>query len=178
VAALAHHGDEIAHLDRLVDVMGDEQDRLGQVRLEPEELVLEALADDRVDRPEGLVHEHERRVRREGTGDTDTLALATRELARISIPVGRRIEPHQGEELLAALATPRRAPAEEARHGRHVLADGLVGEQADLLDDVADGPSEVRELALGGILAVDEDPATRRLDEPVDHLEARRLAAA
>ena len=49
-AADLHDRDEVAHLDRLVDVVGHEQDRLGELLLEAQELVLEALADDR-DRP-------------------------------------------------------------------------------------------------------------------------------
>ena len=68
VAALAEDGDAVAHLDRLVDVVGDEHDRLADLLLEAEELVLEAAAHDRVDRPERLVHEHDRRGRRPGPG--------------------------------------------------------------------------------------------------------------
>jgi hypothetical protein len=52
-----------------------------------------------------------------------------------------------------------------------------VREQADLLDDVADAPAQLRQLARAGIHAVDQDPPGRRLDEPVDHLQRRRLAA-
>ena len=42
---------------------------LAMLLLEAQELVLEAVADDRVDRAERLVHEHDRRVGREGPGD-------------------------------------------------------------------------------------------------------------
>ena len=52
-----HHRDQVAHLDRLVDVVGHEQDRLGELALEAQEFVLEAVTDDRVDRAERLVHE-------------------------------------------------------------------------------------------------------------------------
>ena len=40
------------------------------------EFVLEALTDDRIDGAEGLVHEHDRRVGGERSGDADALALA------------------------------------------------------------------------------------------------------
>ena len=79
------HRDPVAHLDRLVDVVGDEQDGLADLGLEAEELVLEALAVDRVDRAEGLVHQHHRRVRRERPGDADALLLAARELGRVAV---------------------------------------------------------------------------------------------
>jgi hypothetical protein len=55
--------------------VGDEDDRLAQLGLQAQELVLEALAVDRVDRAERLVHEHERRVDRKRAGDADALAL-------------------------------------------------------------------------------------------------------
>ena len=49
-------------------------------RLQAQELVLQALAVDRVDRAERLVHEHQRRVGGERAGDADALALAAGEL--------------------------------------------------------------------------------------------------
>jgi hypothetical protein len=52
-----------------------------------------------------------------------------------------------------------------------------VGEEPYLLDGVADLAPELRPAHRGVLLAVDEDLARRRLDEPVDHPHARRLAA-
>ena len=103
LAAVLEHRDEIAHLDRLVDVVGDEQDRLGQLLLEAQELVLEPVADDRVDRPERFVHEHDRRVDREGPRHADPLALAAGQLVRVPIAVLGRVEPDQREELVGPL---------------------------------------------------------------------------
>ena len=105
--ARLHDRDEVAHLDRLVDVVGDEQDRLGEVLLEAEELVLESLPDDRVDRTERLVHEHDRRVGGQGTGHADALPLAAGELARVAIAIARRVEADEAEQLLRPLAAPR-----------------------------------------------------------------------
>ena len=72
--ALLHDGHAVAHLDRLVDVVGDEQDRLADLRLEPQKLVLEPLPVDRVDGTEGLVHQHQRWVRGERTRHPDPLS--------------------------------------------------------------------------------------------------------
>ena len=82
---MLHDRDAVAHLDRLVDVVGDEHDRLADLALEAQELVLQALAVDRVDRAEGLVHQHQRRVDRERAGHADALALAARELGREAV---------------------------------------------------------------------------------------------
>ena len=75
-AALAEDRDAVADLDRLVDVVRDEDDGLAQLLLQAQELVLEPRAHDRVDRAERLVHQHQRagsrraraRGRRAGAG--------------------------------------------------------------------------------------------------------------
>ena len=96
VAADLEDRDPVAHLDRLVDVVGDEHDRLADLGLQAQELVLEALAVDRVDRAERLVHQHQRRVGGERAGDADALALAAGELRRVArapSPAGARSGP-------------------------------------------------------------------------------------
>ena len=97
-AVLAHDRDPVAHLDRLVDVVGDEEDRLADLRLQAEELVLQALAVDRVDRAEGLVHQHHQRVGGERPGDADPLLLAAGELRRVAV-AELRVEPDQLQQL-------------------------------------------------------------------------------
>ena len=145
LAADLHDRDQVAHLDRLVDVVGHEEDRLGQVLLEAQELVLEPLPDDRVDRAERLVHQHQRRIGGQGPGDADPLALAAGELARDSArdsAPGSR--PTRSSSSSGASALRADVPAEQARHDRHVVADGQVREQADLLDHVADAAAQLR----------------------------------
>ena len=172
------HGDEVAHSDRLVDVVGHEEHRLGELALEAQQLLLEPLANERIDRPERLVHEQDRRVRRERPGDADSLALAARQLRREPRAVRGRVETDEREQLLGACPPPSLGPAEQARHGRDVLEHGLVREQAGLLDHVADAAAQLDRVARLDVHAVEQDLAARRLDEPVDHLERRRLAAA
>ena len=106
-AALAHDRDPVAHLDRLVDVVGDEEDGLADLGLEAQELVLQALAVDRVDRAEGLVHQHHQGVRGERPRHPDPLLLAAGELRRVAVgEVG--VEADQLEQLGGARAA--RAP--------------------------------------------------------------------
>ena len=52
-----------------------------------EQLVLQPLAGDRVDRAERLVHQDHRRVGGEPAGDADALLLAAGELARVAVAV-------------------------------------------------------------------------------------------
>ena len=51
------------------EVVGDDDDRLADLGLEPEELGLQLLACDRVGGTERFVHEHHRRVSGQGTRD-------------------------------------------------------------------------------------------------------------
>ena len=83
--ALTQDRDLVPHLDRLVDVVGDEHDRLADLLLEVLELVLQPGAVDRVDRTERLVHQHQRRVGGERPGDAHPLALPARELRRVAV---------------------------------------------------------------------------------------------
>ena len=117
--------DPVAHLDRLVDVVGDEHDRLAHLLLEPEELVLEPLAADRVDRAERLVHQHDRRIGRQRASHADTLSLAARQLARVAIAVRAGLEADKVEELLDALAR-LRAPDQRSRPGTTATLSPMV----------------------------------------------------
>ena len=97
----------VAHLDRLVDVVGDEHDRLADLRLQAQELVLQPLAVDRVDRAERLVHQHQRRVGGERARDADALALAAGELRRVAVAHVGRASDDQLEQLVDARARSR-----------------------------------------------------------------------
>ena len=69
-------GDLVRHLHRFLQVMRDEDDGLAQGLLHAQELILDHLAIDRVDRAERLVHQHHGRVGRQSAQDTDALLLA------------------------------------------------------------------------------------------------------
>ena len=60
---------------------------LVQLALEPQELLLQLGAHDRIDGAERLVHQQHRRIGGEGAGHADALLLAARQLRRV--PVGR-----------------------------------------------------------------------------------------
>ena len=71
---------------------------LRDLRLQAQELVLQPLAVDRVDRAERLVHQHHQRVRGERPGDPDALLLAAGELRRVAV-AELGVEPDQLEQL-------------------------------------------------------------------------------
>ena len=145
LAALGEDRDPVAHPHRLVDVVGDEHDRLAQLALQPQELVLQPVADDRVDRAERLVHQQHRRVGGERAGHADPLALAAGELVRVAARrsvAGSR--PTSSSSSSTRARDLRFGPSRAARHGGDVGGDRLVREQPDLLDHVADPPAQLR----------------------------------
>src|SRR5918998_2286095 len=175
-AALLEDGDLVAHLYGLVYVVGDEDDGLLDVVLDAQKLVLEPLARNGVDRPEGLVHEHDRGVRRHRARHPDPLLLAPRELGRVTVSVVVRIQADELQQLVNASPRAMPLPAKEARHGGDVLGDRAVGEEAYLLDGVADLAPELGAAHRGVRLAVYEDLTLCGLDEPVDHPHRGGLA--
>ncbi len=66
-------------------------------------------------------------------------------------------------------------PSEQPGNHRDVLPNRIVRKQADVLDDIADSPPELLDGLIGDGLAEYADGAGARLDEPVDHLQSRRL---
>ena len=114
-AALAHDRDPVAEPHGLVDVVRDEHDRLAQPLLDAEELPLQPLARQRVDRAERLVHQQHRRVGRQRAGHADALRLAAGQLVGVGAAVALGIEPDELEQLAHAGVDPRPCPSRAAR---------------------------------------------------------------
>jgi hypothetical protein len=89
---VVEHGDLVTHLQRLVDVVGDEDDRHVQPLLNLKEFVLELFACNGVKRAERFVHKHNVWLRCQRACDTDALLLAAGEALRIAFfRVGREL---------------------------------------------------------------------------------------
>ena len=84
--AIAEHGDAVADLQRLVEIVGDEQDRLVAVRLcSLSNSSCMSGADQRIERREGLVHQEDVGIEREGPGEADALLLAAGEVGAAGV---------------------------------------------------------------------------------------------
>ena len=177
-AALAQDGDPVPHLDRLVDVMGDEDHCLADLGVQAEELLLQPFTRDRIQCSEGLVHQHDGRIRGHRPGQSDTLLLPARKLSGVPIGIVNRVQPDEHQQLAHPAVDPRLRPAQEARDRRNVVGNAHVREQSDVLDHVADPAAELDHLQAADAPAVHQDVAVGDLDQPVDHLHRRRLAPA
>ena len=147
--------------------------------LQPQELRLQPVADDRVDGAERLVHQQHRRVGGQRPGHADALPLAAGELGGVAVAVDGGVEADRGRAARRP-ASRMRLRSQPSSRGTvpTFVAHGLVREEADVLDDVADPAAQLVGVDAGDVLAAEQDPAGGRLDEPVDHLHRRRLAAA
>src|SRR4029077_7859529 len=108
----------------------------------------------------------------------DPLALTAGQLVRIPMAVLDRVEADESQELVDAIVYPSIIPVPQPRHRADVVADGHVRKEARALDDVAHLQTQLRGVDSMSVLAVDQDPARVWLDEPIDHPQRRRLAAA
>jgi hypothetical protein len=145
--------------------------------LQADELRLEALPGDGVEGAEGLVHEQHGGVAAEGAGHAHALLLAARKLVGVAPGVEVGVEPHQLEQFRHPRPGAGLVPAEQARHGSHVLGHPQVREEPGLLDDVPHVPAQRHGVSRSDVRAIEQDATRRGLDEPVDHLERGGLAA-
>ena len=123
---------------RLVDVVGDEDDRLGQRRPQAQEFGLELGADDGVDGAEkGSSMKQDRRVRGQGPCHTHAGSSCPPEswLGNRSSSSGRRRT--SGSSSARSLPRLGLGHARQPQCGRGVVQCGAVGEQARALDDIA-----------------------------------------
>jgi hypothetical protein len=167
----------IAQSAALLDIVGHKYDRLVELTLDISQLPLQARAGDRIDRAERFVHQHDRRVGRQGARQAHALLLAAGELAWVARAVGAR-QAHQLEQRVDPRVDARLRPAEQTRHHRDVLLDPHMREQPGLLDRIPDPAAQLGGLQPTRVHTVDQDAPAGRLVEAVDHFEQRGFAAA
>ena len=101
-----HHADPVAHRERLLLVVGDEQGRDPDHDLDPADLLTQLAADLRVERRQRLVEEQDAGLDRERRARSATAAAAARHLVRVAVRL--RAEADEVERLLG-LPLPRGA---------------------------------------------------------------------
>src|SRR5690349_13091704 len=108
-------------------VVSDKDDRFAKTVDQGAEFALKLRARDRVERAEGFVHQENRGISGESTGDADALTLAAGKFARMAMPEFARIEADEAEHFLNALGGASGVPVLEAGHETDILRDGEMG---------------------------------------------------
>src|SRR6185312_7988518 len=164
----AHHRDAVAELDRLGDVVGDEQRRLVQGAADLQDLVAEQHARLLVERREGLVHQQDLRPRGQRARDRRALAHAARELGRKAL--GEAVEPDEVQKVGGALQPLAPWHARHLERKGDILDAGEPGESRLLLEYHADVA-----MAAIGACAIDQHLARIGLDQPAHDVEQGRF---
>ena len=124
-----------------------------------------------VERSEGLVHQQDRRVTRQGARHSHALPLAAGKLARVA----RKKLPGRQSDKFQHLAHPRvdflRRPVFQLRHQANISFHREVREQPRLLDDIADAPTQADGIPLPGRDPFNLNVTGARFQQPVDELE-------
>src|SRR4029079_437212 len=179
--AEVHHRDLVADLPDHGQVVGDEEQRQPEARLEVAQEREDLRPDRDVEGAHGLVRDDQLGVEGDRAGDPDTLALSAAELVRITAPV-RRPQPDLLEQL-ADSRTPLRSapPMTQLQWLRDARADAQGGVERrrrvleDHLEAAPDGP-EPAPLELRDVLAIEQDRAGLGAEEPHDRPPECRLA--
>jgi hypothetical protein len=163
--------DRIRQVDRLRDVVGDEEVGVVLGPRDVQEQALHPPAGLRIEGPEGLVHEDDLGPVDEGASDRHPLLHAAREV--FGVAVGELREPHRLEVLVRTLPALRLRHPLEAETVLQVLAHREPAEGGIGLEDHAAVAADARDR-----LAVEEDLARGGGQEAGDGFQDRRLAAA
>ena len=167
----AHDQHAVGEEDRLVNVMGDEQDRGLELGPEPQQVLLHHRARLRIERTEGLVHQQDGRLVGERPRDADPLLHATRKLGRIAM--GETGKADHIEQFVGDGARP--GPPFPLGIGSEcdVVPDRLPREQRVLLEYHATIGT-----GADNLISVNPDPSGGRANIAGDRVEQCGFAAA
>ncbi len=130
------HQDAVAHLHRLLDVVGDDQHRLDRQpprAPQRDQLGAQGFGGQHVQRGEGFVHQQQRRVHHQRPGESDPLAHAARQLARVGVL--EAVEADQVDGRQRPLAPRPGRHAERLQPGLDVLQHREPGKEREGLED-------------------------------------------
>jgi len=177
---VAHDQDPVAELERLLQVVRNEDHRLADLFVQPDDLVLHVPADQRVERGERLVEHQQLRVGRQGPGQPDPLLHAAGELVGVGVLVPG--EADQVDHLLGPAAPGRLVLAAHLQRVGHVVDHLAVRQQTEVLEHHGHVvPAQLAQLDVvgpGDLLAVHHDTPGGGLDEPGEQPDQGGLARA
>ena len=158
--------------------MGDEDEGLVQLLLEALHLLLQGAAGHGVQGAEGLIHQDDRRGGGQCPEDADALLLSAGHLRGVLVGVLLIGHLHHGEHVADDLVALLLGVLQQLGHHADVLGHRHVGEQADLLDHIADVAAQLHLVLGGDVLLVQIDLSCVGLDQTVYHLQCGGLTAA
>ena len=176
--AVVHEDNDVGQIQSLRHVVGDEDEGLVQLLLEALHLLLQGAAGHGVQGAEGLIHQDDRRGGGQCPEDADALLLSAGHLRGVLVGVLLIGHLHHGEHVADDLVALLLGVLQQLGHHADVLGHRHVGEQADLLDHIADVAAQLHLVLGGDVLLVQIDLSCVGLDQTVYHLQCGGLTAA
>ena len=176
--AVVHEDNDVGQIQSLRHVVGDEDEGLVQLLLEALHLLLQGAAGHGVQGAEGLIHQDDRRGGGQCPEDADALLLSAGHLRGVLVGVLLIGHLHHGEHVADDLVALLLGVLQQLGHHADVLGHRHVGEQADLLDHIADVAAQLHLVLGGDVLLVQIDLSRVGLDQTVYHLQCGGLTAA
>ena len=156
--------------------MGDKNNRLLQILLESQKLILKAVSRNRINRAKRLIHEQHIRIGSKRPGHTHALSLTTRKLFRVSITIDGRVHRHEVQHFINAFIDAGFIPAQQFGHRCDVFRNRSVREQANLLNDITNFASQHTGIYVGDIFSVEIDPTGSGFNQTINQTQGRALA--
>ena len=166
--AVSHDQDPVAELQRLGEVVGDEDHRLADLLMQPDDLVLHVATDQRVQGGERLVEHQDLRVRCQCSRQPDALLHAAGELIGVVVLITG--EADEVDHLLGPVAAFGLALTAHFEAEADVVDDLAVRQQPEVLEHHRDlvpaGLEQRLVVHRRDVLAVQRHRAGGGLDQP------------
>ena len=176
--AVVHKDDHVGQIQGLLHVVGDKDDGLVQLLLQVAYLLLQGAAGHGVQGREGLIHQDDGGRGGQCPENADALLLTAGHLAGVFMGVLLIGEIDHLQQLPGDAVALLFTVFQQSGNHADVLGHRHIGEQADLLNDIADMPAQIHLVLGGDVFAIQIDLPAGGLDEAVDHFQRGGLAAA
>ena len=160
------------------DVVGDDDDGLGETARDGEKGALQFGAGDGIKGAKRFVHQENGGIDGEGAGYTDTLALATGEFAGKTRCELGRVKINEAHDFGIAGSDAVGGPALETGDQAYVLRYRQMGKETDFLNDIADAAAKQDGIPIEDALRFDAQGASSERAQAIDEFEEGGLAAA
>ena len=120
-------------MNRLVDAVGYEDDRLARLLVQADELVLQQFTGNCISAAEWLVHEHDARIAGDRPRESDSLLHAPRQLPDLAL--GECLQPYHAQVTTRLLPALGPGHVGEFHRRLDIGDDGAPGEKGEVLED-------------------------------------------
>lgn len=169
--SLFQHRDAVAELQRLSDVVGDHDHGFFEALLEVQELALEFVTGNRVERAEWFVEQDDSGIGREGSRKSHALSLPTGQFNGIPCSKLLRVKMNEVQEHVHPARSLFGLPSKQQRDKTDVFFNGPMRQQSGVLLHVPDVTTKIDRIFGSYRFAVHVNLTRTGMSQPVEHPE-------